>query len=479
MHWKTTAIMSVALLAAVTLAFGESETNPSDFTYANDPPDELVRNLSSSRVVLSFKAAPGSAPVTGVNVWYTDDHTRSWNTCSGKLNPEKSRVLFEAPHDGLYGFFIVLHNAYGFSELPPQPGSAPHQWVYVDRVNPDVQIVELRLDEDFMDNREVHIRWRASDERFSDRPVRMHFRSEQTKSYQLISENLDSEGSFRWTVPEEITGRLSVKVSAVDQAGNEGRSVVDSLSIDEFGGHSPDLAAARSDSDRPGDFESESVRIRNPRDARPESTGPNHSAESNHQDRPVSNATSKLVASIYREPPAQSPTIGTEASTEAEKRYDQGTWHRVRGEYDLAMVRFREALKHDPNLVGARNDLAGLLFLRGQHEAAEQEFKRVLTVDPRHVPALKSLALVQATSRNYQSALESLNKLLLIDETDAEAWLYLGDVTMFRGDRLAAREFWARSRDLKTASDETVKRASRRLAIYRGDRLVVGRSAEP
>lgn len=145
----------------------------------------------------------------------------------------------------------------------------------------------------------------------------------------------------------------------------------------------------------------------------------------------------------------------------------------------MAMVRFREALKLDPGLIGARNDLAGLLFLRGQHDAAAQEFKRVLTVDPKHVPALKSLALVQATSRNYQSALESLNKLLLIDETDAEGWLYLGDVTMFRGDRLAAREFWAKSRDLKSASDETRERANRRLAIYRGDRLVVGRSAEP
>ncbi|MCZ6698374.1 MAG: hypothetical protein O7D94_05515, partial [Planctomycetota bacterium] len=339
MHWQTTVTTGVALWAAVALAFGEPQTNLDPSANAIEPPEDAVRTLSSSRVVLSFKIAPGAAPITGVNVWYTDDRAQSWQSFPGRLNPKKTRILFEAPHDGMYGFFIVLHNAYGFSELPPQPGSVPHQWVYVDHLNPDVQIVELRPDENFLDNREIHLRWRATDERFSDRPVRLHFRSEQTKSYKLISENLIAEGSHRWTVPEGISGRLSIKVSAVDQAGNEGRSVIDSLSIDKIGDRAHNSGADPSGSDRPGSFEKNTPPRGDRQGPGPGLSGPNHSHEAERRDQPASDATSQLVASKYREPPARRSTVGAEASTAAEKRYDQGTWHRLRGDYDLAMVR--------------------------------------------------------------------------------------------------------------------------------------------
>jgi tetratricopeptide (TPR) repeat protein len=180
----------------------------------------------------------------------------------------------------------------------------------------------------------------------------------------------------------------------------------------------------------------------------------------------------------YPEPGARGKTVDRGAAIEARKRYDLGTWHRIRGEHAEALVKYREALELDPGLTCARNDLAGLLFLTGKHGSAAREFERVLKSDPRHLPALKSLALVQAAQRNYQSSAETLNRLLLIDENDADAWLYLGDVTMFMGDRTAAREYWTRAQTIPNVRADTRERSARRLAIYSGsDRRIA--SMEP
>jgi tetratricopeptide (TPR) repeat protein len=173
----------------------------------------------------------------------------------------------------------------------------------------------------------------------------------------------------------------------------------------------------------------------------------------------------------HGDPPAAFKPVGREAAQRAEKLYDLGTWHRVRGEHALAMQRFREALKLDPDLLKAQCDLAGLLFLRGEHKAVERHYQHVLSRDPRHLTALKGLALLQARQRSYASARQTLQRLLLVSPEDAEAWLHLGDVTMFTGDRQAAREAWKKAGAIDNASAKVKQRAESRLTIYQGERV--------
>lgn len=418
-----------------------------------EPTQELIQHVSSTRVVISYQTAPGASPVTEVDVWHTDDQARTWTQLPKTDDLDVGRVIFDAPAEGLYGFFIVLKNQFGASDLPPRPGTPPHQWVRVDNSAPMVQIVEARPDADFYNNREITIRWRATDANMPDRPVRVHFRSQQTKSYRLIADDLPAQSSFRWTVPEEVWGRVSVKVTAVDRAANSGRNTLDSLMIESF-----------SQGVRPAGGKGNGAIDER---ARPGSSRP--------EARPAGRAEPPAAVDVVgREPPATRALPGEPAAALARKRYQVGTWHRLNGEYAVAMARYREALRLDSSLIAAQNDLAGLLFLTGKHKAAEREFRQVLAVNPRHVPSLKSLALVQATRRNYRSAQSSLVRLLEIDSTDADAWLYLGDVTMFRGDRAAARQHWTKARGLAEASDDVRERAEKRLAIYRSNRLAVG-----
>ena len=171
-------------------------------------------------------------------------------------------------------------------------------------------------------------------------------------------------------------------------------------------------------------------------------------------------------APIHDEPDAGRVEERSIAARDAKRLYDLATWERLRGEHAVALLRYREALRRYPSFLAARNDLAGLLVLQGELEEAKTEFRLVLDQDSTHRPALKGLALVQARRREYRSAHQTLQKLLLLDPQDAESWLNFGDVCMFMGDRSAARDAWAKARELAAELPGLRERAGGRLEIY-------------
>jgi len=416
-----------------------------------EPQESQIHHVRSPRVIVRFETNPGAGPVIDVETWQTSDGAESWARITDD-NRQPGRVGFDAPRDGVYGFFVILKNAFGSSEPRPLSGTPPHQWVRVDTAAPLVQVLAVRPDRNFRENREVVIRWRAEDVALSARPVALHYRTVQSRSFRMIAEHRPAEGTLRWTVPSSLTGVISIKASATDRAGNIGRNVVDSLRL----GSSGDVI-------EPGSTLIDDARA-------PGRTMP--------PGQPVGTVPS-LDQAFRMDPPAARATSAYADRSKSRERYDLGTWHRLRGEYSEAMARYREALESDPNLISARNDLAGLLFLTGRQAAAERELRNVLSRDPRHVPSLKSLALVQASKREYRQARDTLSRLLDIDSLDAAAWLYLGDVTLLRGDRASARQHWMKARDLAGSQAEVTERANKRLTIYPNDRLAIGRMSEP
>jgi Flp pilus assembly protein TadD len=418
-----------------------------------------VESVASSRILFWLDTASGSGPITGVDLWYcvapaqdgsvprSDPAGREWMLDQARYGGGDSPsagtegpIVFDAESDGLYGFYIVLRNAAGASAPPPEPETAPQKWVRVDRRAPDVQVLTLRPDAHFQDNRDVHIRWTVQDGNLPNRPVKLHYRSAQTKTYRLIADLLEADGSYRWTVPESISGRIELKVSAADRAGNTGRYIADRMSVDP---RTMQLLMGNA--------------------------GMREGGASNAGKQSLSNSTAGMAAGIgrrYSDPPAAFEVPDEQAARRARKLYDLGTWHRLRGEQAVAILRYQEALKLDPDFLEALNDLGGALCLQGRHEVAESTFQALLEKAPRHRAALKSLALVQATRRNYRSSRETLHKLLLLAPEDAEAWLYLGDVTMFMGDRQDARTAWVKAASFEHASDEVKGRSAKRLAIY-------------
>ena len=405
--------------------------------------ENRVQTVTSSRVLIGYEVLPGRDPVTKVELWFTQDRGKAW-VAAEQVTPEVNPIVFDAPSDGVYGFFLVLHNARASTPMPVS-GVAPHRWIRVDRTAPLVQVRSIRADERFDLNRELHIRWLASDDDFADRPVSLHYRTEKTKMFVPIASDLPADGSYRWTVPAEVIGKLEIKIAATDRAGHRGRHVTDGVRVagDRVvgGAHvkEADKTAGR----------------REPRAA----AGP-------EQEQAVVVEPVLRGVPIHDEPDAGRVEELSVAASDAKRLYDLATWERLRGEHEVALLRYREALRRYPSFLAARNDMAGLLVLRGGLEEAEKEFRLVLDQDSKHRPALKGLALVQARRREYRSAHETLQKLLLLDPLDAESWLNFGDVCMFMGDRSAAREAWAKARELAAELPGLSERAGGRLEIY-------------
>ncbi len=456
-----TAFSIVVLLMAPARAVGGSE----DGDAVVPPSAGDVLQLNVNHLEIQYKTASASGPVDRAELWCISPGESTWRRCMDE-GQGGSPMVFEPREDGLYGLYVVLLNGAGASNKTPGPGTRAQRWVRIDRSAPVVQLLELRADERFDLNRELRLRWKTEDDNLGDRPVVLSYRTEQTRSYQPVAKMLTPNGIYRWTVPQGVSGRLEIKITATDRAGNRGRCVADWLRVQGDAiidtrprGIMTNAAAWRNDAgDAPtlelggaqsgtGAMTAQSPTIRLATD----SNGPMGWAQ---------------AGLSFTEPDALLLTISEAAAKQAREKYELGTWHRLRGEHEVAVLRLREALAIDPEMEAARNDLAGLLILRGDLDAAEQELNQVLASKPRYAPALRSLALVHASKRNYRSAEQCLEKLLLIDPKDAEAWLHIGDVKLFLGDRRAARDAWTRGAAIEAASDETRQRANRRLELY-------------
>ena len=425
--------------------------------------------VSSSRVLVAYNLARGSGTVIQVDLWYTRDKGHRWELAPVSESPA-SPIAFDAGQDGLYGFYLVLHNEAGASSMPPGPGSAPQQWVLVDRSAPTVQVLTLRPDASFSENREILIRWVGRDDNLLNRPVSLHYRTAETKSYQLIADSLAAESSYRWTVPEGVTGRVEIKISVSDRAGNVGRYVADWLRIEggrPVTGHAPTASAEGEETvgdQQDPQFGPDSIAEirRRPRDAQP---GRTPGGDGMH------------LVQGYGEPDAgKTSAASSEAEKRALRRYELGTWHRMRGEYKLAAIRYREAARLDPDFLAAGHDLGAVLLMTGDQKGAERAFRAVLKKDPKHSGALRSLALAQASQQQYKSSAETLGTLLKVAPEDAEAWLSLGDVKLFMGKRAEAQETWHRVLAMETAPKEIKERARKRLAMYQRA-VITGRTA--
>lgn len=416
------------------------------------PPAEIER-VNASRIHVHFRLKPGSKP-RAVQVYFTNDGARSWH--AARSAPAESPAVFDAPADGDFGLYLAFASAEG-SARQPAPGKAPHRWVRVDRTPPVVQLLSLKPDHRFGSNREIQLRWRVEDDDLPGRPVAIHYRSEQTKSFVLVADSLGGDGAYRWTVPVGISGRVELRWTAVDRAGNRGEYCDERLHIS---GEAAELAFSKTLNEADGLTNRTSI----------PSTG--KGVVENSQG---SGADVELAG--VSEPDGGEQTGQSVDASQAKKQYDLGAWHRLRGEFDLAVLRYRDALRLRPDFRAARIDLAAVLCVRGEWDEAEREYATVLDKDTKDRSALKGLALIQGKKRNYRSAHATLQKLLLLDPKDAESWLYFGDVCLFLGERPAAREAWLSAGTLAASPKEVRARAVKRLEIYSSESLMLARES--
>jgi tetratricopeptide (TPR) repeat protein len=104
------------------------------------------------------------------------------------------------------------------------------------------------------------------------------------------------------------------------------------------------------------------------------------------------------------------------------KHYEEGVIYSRAGEYENAIVAYRQAVKKDKKFAFAWDNL-GLTYRRlGNYKQAIKAYKKSLKLDPKGRVPLMNLPIAQSYLKQYKEAIESYKKLTAIYPEDPEGY---------------------------------------------------------
>lgn len=377
---------------------------------------EEATRVRSSDLDIDYRINAEAQPLESVRLWYTLDGGLTW-TDYGLDEDRGSPIRFHAPGEGLFGFFLVLTNSAGPSSAPPTKSTPPQQWALVDFTPPVVQLHQVRQTTSFGEP-VVQIRWTAVDAQLTPRPIELLYsRPGDEKQIRIAPEPVANTGRYDWRVPPELTGSISIRAAAADRGGHRTESEAQTI---ELGPVNPP-----------------------PKDAGPTATG-GESAAAGGDD---------------------ALTGSQRARERAARLFAEAVNYRDRGEFAEGVARLREAVKLDPQLTDAFAEMAGMLYRLGDLDRALGAYDIALKQQPNSRDALRGAARVFQQKSDYPAAAERLRTILRYNPTDAEVWLQLGDLAVYQGDEVRARECYTRAAQIDPKASQVVADARQRLAL--------------
>lgn len=427
---------------------------------AADPSDISTMDVRTFAVRVGVD--DGGEEIHEVALWFTHDDGTTWerhsataNEASPAMEPEAPQtksavdgeseepirertIVFEAPDDGVYGFFAVATNDIGSSTGAPVAGTTPQLQVLVDSMPPTVRLEPPSVGISAGQSRIATIRWAVSDANLDAQPVELEFRRAGDAVWRVIENGQPSRGQLDWPVPDDMDDDLVFRASARDRVGHTGAAesspiLVPSAAMPQNGGRREDAAT---DTSLP--------------------LGRNR----------LPGATTAFPASDRRD------------SERATTLYNEARTHIDRGEFRLATSRLRESLALDPERSDALVELGGALYAQRLLTEATGAYRLALSQDPKSRSALQGLALVHVAEHRFPEAVEQLTAIVRAQPRDVEAWLYLGDVAIYQGDELLAREHYQKASTLDPRATDIIEKAQLRLGSLQ--RLAAGfRQVDP
>ena len=376
---------------------------------------EPAVQVGSATFDVEYAVNDDALPLDVVTLWYTLDGGSSWAEYG--VDPDRqSPMSFRASREGRHGFFFVFQNATGSSSPAPQAGAAPQLSVFVDYTPPTAELHALRQ-ADVLGKRTLQIRWTARDVNFADRPVQLKYRRLPDRPWTWVGDGaLPNTESYDWHIPDELSGPVAVRLTVVDRSGRRttaGPQTVDirsPVAIEPPSGHM--LAARRS-------------------------------------------------GTSYAAPPVLSSTI----QDHAQRLMAQALAQRGRGQYPEAISRLREAVRLNPRWPEAFVEMGEMLYHIGDVDRAMNAYELALRQEPLSRRALRGAAVVHRRKNDHNSAARLLRTVLQANPNDAEVWINLGDISVFQGDEVMARECYTRASLVDPAATQVVENARRRLEL--------------
>lgn len=361
---------------------------------------------------IEYAVNDDALPLDTVQMWYTLDDGRSWQAY-GYDEDRQSPMRFQAPSDGLYGFYFRVTNLAGVSSDVPTSPTAPQARVFVDTVVPVVQLHKVRRTS-MLGRRGVQLRWTAIDSHLTARPIEFEYRNLPSGEWIGVTPNpLANTGRFDWRIPTDVAGSVEIRLVVRDEGGH--RVVTD-----------PQMFSVSP-------------------------SGPSTSPGTSPPKRTASTPTRETLSFSTRD--------------RALKMYKEGLAFRDMNDPRRGIARMREAVKLDPLLTDGFGELGGMLYQLGDLDRALTAYEIALDQQPTLRKALQGAAKVYRQKKDYASAARRLRTILRYNPKDAETWMNLGDIGIFQGDELLARECYVRAAQIDEDASDIIEQAQKRLAL--------------
>lgn len=371
-----------------------------------------------------------AGPLDAVVLWYTLDRGTVWQEY-GADPDARPPMTFAAPQEGLYGFYIIAVNHTGPSSAPPNAGTAPHMWIFVDYTPPVVQFHPLRLT-NHIDGQVLQIRWTAVDANFDSRPVMIEYQRGPNQAWTAITSTpLPNSGQYDWMIPEPLTGPMMLRVVVRDMGGHVVSSGYQTVDIPQTQHmlspihHAPRGAAL-------GQYQ--------------------YPQRLRQLDRPLHDSGAALPGS-------------SRAKNRAARLTGEASALRDRGELQAGIVRMREAVRLNPQDAHSFAAMADMLYGVGDYDRSLEAYNLALQYEPTLRGALRGAAMAHGQKKDYASAANLLRTILRYNPKDAEVWMNLGDVAIYQGDEVLARECYVRATQANPAAAHIAIEARKRLEV--------------
>lgn len=378
---------------------------------------DVPLQVRSQVLEIEYEVDESALPLESAQLWYTLDQGQSWQLY-GSDDDRQSPIMFNATVEGNYGFYFVLRNTVGASSAGPTPGTQPQLQAFVDYTPPVVQLHDLRQTS-VLGQRIVQLRWTAIDTNLTSRPVEILYQRPPDETwYPVASEPLANTGRYDWRLPEDSHGTIAVRLTVADLGGHRvdsERKVIEIAS----------LAA-------PKGLLSNDVQT----GGRIPSALPRGAAVPSKEVR-------RLAADAY----AEGMKLGEV------------------GQLRAGIARLREAVRLNPQLADAFAEMGVMLYRLGNYDRSLSAYSIALQQQPTMRRALQGQARVHRIRNEYTAAAKSLRTFLRYNPNDAEIWMNLGDIGIYEGDEILARECYLRATEIDPSAREVIEQARKRLAL--------------
>lgn len=401
------------ILVILTIALFQNEA-----TSSVAPETEVLR-VAAQGFDIEYEVNEAALPLSAVRLWYTADGGANWQFY-GEDEDRHPPFGFLAPREGEFGFYLVMVNASGVSSPAPTTQTKPQLKAFVDYAAPVVQL-HLPTQTTALSQRVLQIRWTAVDANFPSRPIQIVYQSPVGGEWRQVSADpMANTGRLDWRLPSDLTGTLVLRLSAVDRGGSRTESEVVTVEL----APKAELAVATTPM------------------ALKEAVAPLGYVKSNPAD-----------------------DVAESGRAQAVRWYAEALAHRDRGEYRQAVSRLRDVVRLDPEGIDAMQEMASLLYMSGDYDRALEAYNLVLTRQPMSRTSILGAARVHRQRQEYETAAEKLRALLRYNPNDGEAWMALGDIGVYKGDEILARECYTRAMHTKSKDAAVAEDARQRLTL--------------